>query len=205
MGSNIKIKHMRKKTELSKIRDLLQKPSFTSKEAVVLGVSASTLSYYAKTGVIVRLGHGVYSNPNFALETDWQWEDLVQVVSAVPDGVVCLITALLLWELTDEHSREFWIAIPHSTKAKKIGPHSHIVRYRNMELGRTTIKIGGVDLPIFDETRTVLDAFRILSIEIAIKALKRLASQGRLDFRKMADYAKTLRIDITPYIMTVST
>ena len=196
---------MRKKTELTKIQVLLQKPSFTSQEAVALGVSASTLSYYAKIGVIVRLGHGVYSNPDFAIKTDWQWEDLVQVVSAVPDGVVCLITALLLWELTDEHSREFWIAIPHSTKAQKIGPHSRIVRYRNMELGRTTIKIGGVDIPIFDETRTVLDAFRLLSIEIAIKSLKRLASQGKLDFRKMSHYSKALRVDITPYILTVST
>jgi predicted transcriptional regulator of viral defense system len=196
---------MKKRVELIKIKQLLLKPSFTSQEAVALGVSASTLSYYAKTGVIVRLGHGVYSNPNFAIKTDWQWEDLVQVVSAVPNGVVCLITALLLWELTDEHSREFWIAIPHKTKAQKIGPHSRIVRYRNMDLGRTTLKLGGMDVHIFDETRTVLDAFRLLSIEIAIKALKRLASQGKLDFRKMARYSKILRVNITPYIYMVST
>jgi predicted transcriptional regulator of viral defense system len=195
---------MKKKSKLPKIQVLLKKPSFTSQEAKELGVSASTLGYYVKSGAIVRLGHGVYSSPNFGMKTDWQWEDLVQVASTVPDGVVCLITALLLWDLTDEHSREFWIAIPHSTKAQRIG-HSRIVRYRNMELGRTTINIGGVDIPIFDETRTVLDAFRLLNIEIAIKALKRLASQGKLDFRKMSHYSKALRVDITPYILTVST
>lgn len=94
---------MKKRVELIKIKQLLLKPSFTSQEAVALGVSASTLSYYAKTGVIVRLGHGVYSNPNFA-----------------------------------------------------------------------------------------------------IKALKLLASQGKLDFRKMARYSKILRVNITPYILMVS-
>jgi predicted transcriptional regulator of viral defense system len=196
---------MRNKTKLQKIQHLLLKPSFTSSEAAALGVSASLLSYYAKKGILKKLGHGIYSSSSFGIATEWQWEDLVQVVSTIPNGVVCLITALRLWDLTDEHSREFWIAIPHKTKAQNIGAHSRIVRYRNMELGRTTIKIGGIDVPIFDETRTVLDAFRLLSAEIAIKALKQLASAGKLDFRKMSLYSKILRVNITPYILTVST
>ena len=195
---------MRKREELTKITELLKKPSFSSKEASALGVSASSLAYYVKTGDLRRLAHGLYASPNFEISTDWQWEDLLQVVTSVPEGVICLITALRLWDLTDEHSREFWIAIPHRCKAQH-KPHSRFVRYRNMNLGRTTFNIGGYEVAIFDETRTMLDAFRILSPEIAIKALKRLAAQGKLDFPKVSRYSKELRVNITPHILMVST
>ena len=195
---------MRKRVELAKIKDLLKNPSFRAQEARDRGVSSGTLAYYVKLGELKRLGPGIFCGTQFEIETDWQWEDLVKVVHSVPNGTVCLITALRLWELTDEHSREFWIAIPHGSRAPKI-PGTRFAQYRNVLTGKTTIQIGGFEIPLFDETRCVLDAFRLLNIEVAIKSLKKLASQGKLDFQKMSQYSKTLRIDISKYILMVTT
>jgi hypothetical protein len=77
-----------------------------------------------------------------------------------------------------------------------------------MELGRTEMDLNGVHIPIFDRERTIVDAFRLLSRETAIKALKMaLVPKGwyRLDLNKMQDYAQKLRVDITPYLMTAIT
>jgi hypothetical protein len=64
---------MRKRLELNKIKELLKKPSFRTGDAKALGVSSGTLAYYVKTGVLTRLGPGLFCNPEFSIETDWQW------------------------------------------------------------------------------------------------------------------------------------
>jgi hypothetical protein len=63
-------------------------------------------------------------------------------------------------------------------------------------------------VPIFDRERTIVDAFRLLSREVAIKALKMALTQPghrRLDLVKLQAYAKKLRVNIDPYLMTVTT
>ena len=78
---------------------------------------------------------------------------------------------------------------------------------RNTELGRQTIRLGEFEVSIFDRERSVVDAFRFLSIEIAIKALRAYIfdPDHKADFRKLSRYAKALRQNLTPYILTLTT
>lgn len=195
---------MKRIAKITKLEDLLLRPSFHASEARAKGVSSSALAYYVKVGQLLRLGPGIYTSPKDYSETDWKWEDLVSLSSALPESAVCLITALQIWGLTDEISRELWMAIEHSQRVKKI-PLVRFVRMRNMELGRMKTRIGQTEISIFDPTRSVVDAFRLLDPEIAIKALKQLAAQGKLDISKMTEYAKVLRVDLHPYLLMVTT
>lgn len=170
----------------------------------MLGVSRRMLNHYVKSGDLQRIGAGIYSSAHEFLEVDFQWEDLVRTLYQIPSGIVCMITALRLWDLTDEHSREFWIAIPNTQKPPRL-KHVRAVRMRNLELGKTTLKLENYEIPIFDPERCVVDAFRYLSIEIAVKSLKYLSEKRGLNYEKLSRYAKLLRVDITPYIITVST
>lgn len=194
---------MRPKKSLQRLLPLLPSPSFTNAQAEALGVSRRMLSHYAKVGDLTRRGAGVYCAANEHLSVDIQWEDLVRTLSQIPTGVVCLVTALRLWDLTDEHSSEFWVAIP-STQWPPRMKNLRAIRMRNTEMGRTTLKLDDWEIPIFDPERCVVDAFRYLSIETALKSLKRLAGR-ELDFRKLSSYAKTLRVNVDPYVMAVST
>ena len=108
-----------------------------------------------------------------------------------------------MYELTDQLPRAHWIAVPHSSRAPR-REKVRIVRMRNAELGVTTTKLGDAHVRIFDRERTVVDAFRYLDKEIAIKALKAYL-QGRVkghkpDLRKLDSYAKALRVSIAPYV-----
>ena len=65
-----------------------------------------------------------------------------------------------------------------------------------------------MEVKIFDLERTIIDAFRYLSKEIAIKALKAGVSgqsSRKLDIKKLQQYAKKFDINLDPYILTVTT
>ncbi len=78
---------------------------------------------------------------------------------------------------------------------------------RNIDLGKTAIALGEYRVQIFDRERCIIDAFRYLSKEIAIKALQRYfqSKDAKPDPKKLGAYAKKLRVNITPYILSCTT
>jgi predicted transcriptional regulator of viral defense system len=124
----------------------------------------------------------------------------------VPGGVVCLISALSIYDLTEEIPRQFWIAIRHNTSYKG-NSMVKVVRMRNLDLGKTKIKLGGMIISIFDKERTIVDAFRYLGRETAVKALKKaimLEGADKIDLEKTRQYAKKLRVNQDSYILAVT-
>lgn len=189
------------------ISPLLKKPFFKAKEARAKGIPSRMLAHFCKKGTIERISRGVYRVLEASSGVGWEFEELVLTVSSIPRGVVCLISALCYYNLTDQIMRENWIAIPNADKKPK-RPHTRIIRMRNMTLGRTTVKIGNYRVKIFDRERTVVDAFRYLSHEVAIKALQAYLKSSlhrKANLPKLSKYAKILRINIHPYIMVLTT
>lgn len=198
---------MRPKIALKKIARLLKLPSFEAKEAAALGVSSATLAYYVTTRELERVGRGIYRAVDAPTIEDFRWEDLVAKVQKIKGGVICLISALAFYELTEEIPRQYWIAVRNSTR-HRADSSTKIVRMRNLELGRTQARIGKIAIPIFDRERTIVDSFRYLGEETAIKALKMaVAQQGarKINLDKLRKYAEAMRVKIEPYILTVTT
>lgn len=191
---------------LKKLEQLLAAPNFTSKEARDSGVSPANLAYYIRGGEIERISRGLYRGAKAPEMLNFQWEDLVSIVRSAHDGVVCLISALALYELTEEIPRQHWIAIKNTT-SRHFNPMVKVIRMRNHVLGKTVINIDGVAVPIFDRERTILDAFRYLSKETALKALKAGLEQSRekrIDINKLRMYAKKMKINIDPYLLALT-
>ncbi|HAU1477169.1 hypothetical protein SFB61_15610 [Legionella pneumophila] len=194
---------MKTHTKLANIESLLEKPVFTSKEANELGVSPSLLCYYMQKDLIQRVNKGLYQAVSVKKEFDFKWEDLIFTVKSISQGVICLVSALAIYELTDEMPRKHWIAVPHST-TKPIRTNTIIKRMRDVSTGLTSWDVDGESLPIFDMERTIIDAFRFLSKEIALKALQIGLREKNIDSRKLQKYAKKLRVDITPYLLAMT-
>ncbi|MCP4179596.1 MAG: hypothetical protein GY756_17695 [bacterium] len=193
-------------SNIDKLDVLMRKPLFHSSDAKKIGISSSLLYYYVKKGFIERLDPGIFRGNNSVMDVDFQWEDLVLAVKSISDGIICLVSALSLYDLTDEIPRVHWIAIANSSRAPK-RQGVKIIRTRNIALGRTNIKIGSESVPIFDRERTIIDAFRYLGKETAIKALKMGLSKKRdekIDLNKLQQYAREFRINIDHYILAVT-
>ena len=68
--------------------------------------------------------------------------------------------------------------------------------------------MGKYEVKIFDRERTIVDSFRYLSDEIAIKALQsylKPSGEKKADLPKLSRYAKALRININKYIVALTT
>ena len=198
---------MKPSTTLAALAPLLKNAYFTAAQARTLGIHPSILSHYVKNGRLKRISRGVYQGTDYHNPSLFQWHDLIESVHTIKGGVVCLISALSIYDLTEEIPRKHWIAIPHETSIQA-SPMIKSIRYRNMNLGKTVLKLEGVQIPIFDRERTIVDTFRLLSHEIAIKALKialTKSGKNKLDIRKLEEYAKQLRFKITPYLITLTT
>ncbi|MGD2169891.1 MAG: type IV toxin-antitoxin system AbiEi family antitoxin domain-containing protein [Chlamydiota bacterium] len=198
---------MKKKSKYYQpLRKLLKKPQFSAKQAEEIGVPRHILAYLCKKGILERISRGVYRSRSYEPKVDIAWEQLAINSSTIPQGVICLISALAYYDLTDEIPRENWIAVPHQLRAPK-RKGVRIIRMRNIELGKREIMMGEYKVKIFDKERCIIDAFRYLSLEIAIKALKAYLfdSKQHPSLTKLSKYAKILRVNIQPYIITLTT
>lgn len=191
---------------LEKLEPFIKVPIFTSSDAEKQGVPRQALAYLVKRGILERLYPGAYRFSQYEPEVEFRWENLALVASSIPDGVICLISALCYYELTDQVMREVWIAVPHESRPPK-RPNTKIIRMRNTKLGKVEIALGEYTVRIFDRERCIVDAFRYLSKEIAIKAIQRYFQNPKYkpDPKKLGAYAKVLRVNITPYILSYTT
>jgi Transcriptional regulator, AbiEi antitoxin len=183
-------------------KKLLLKPSFTGKDAKAHGIDPHALSYYVNKGVLERVARGVYRNPNVENDAPFEWQDLLETAQSIPEGTICGISALSYYELTQEIQRKFWIAVPfHAGIARR--PKTKILRTRNLSLGRVPLKVDQYQTFIFDRERCVVDAFRYLSKESALRTLKeylRPTKDRKPDLPKLGRYARALRVNISPYL-----
>lgn len=191
---------------LHTLEPLLERPMFTVSDAVQHGISRQILAYYTTKGVLERLHPGIYRSVIREPLVDFEWEELAQTAYSIPEGVICLISALCYYRLTDQVMRESWIAVAHSQRAPR-RPGARIIRTRNLELGAMEMMLGEFSVRIFNRERCIIDAFRYLDKEIAFKALKAYlqGSNYKPDFIKLQTYAKKLRVNITPYILAYTT
>lgn len=181
---------------------LSKKAIFSSAEGREAGIPPRMLAYFCARGQIERISRGIYKIKHLDFDSEFEWEDLAVTALSIPKGVICLVSALCYYGLTDEIMREFWIAVPHATSSPA-RENARIVRMRNISFGQTTIKIGNQTLKIFDRERTIVDAFRYLDKETALKALQaylKTNKGSKPDIDKLIRYAKRLRVDLTPYI-----
>ena len=197
---------MRKLKYIKQLEPFHHVPFFTIEEAEKRGIPRHALAYLEKRGDLERVYPGAYRFSEYAPEVEFQWENLGLIAASIPESVICLISALVFYDLTDQVMREIWLAVPHKSHPPK-RPNTRIIRMRNIDLGRTSVTLGEYQVQIFDRERCIIDAFRYLSKEIAIKALQRYFQSKAVkpDQKKLGAYAKKLRVNITPYILSCTT
>ncbi len=131
----------------------LKKQSFTVKEAKVIGVSAHSLAYLAKTGQIERHAHGLYA---FGPEID-----LVEIIKdklkLITNGVIGLHTALAIHDLSEKQIRDIDIIIPESQRRTIHLADVKFFLVREYEQLDVTIIQG---IPVTSIEQTIVDLLR---------------------------------------------
>ncbi|OGR53397.1 MAG: hypothetical protein A3I11_00885 [Elusimicrobia bacterium RIFCSPLOWO2_02_FULL_39_32] len=150
-----------------------------------------TLSRLAKKEIIVRVEHGVYTK-----HMDWMAHPLKKYIVACtlyPEAVVCGVSALTYYDLTDAEECQVWIALPapkiiHNALYRVIRPtgFSYTLGIEHHTFGKRTVRI-------YDLEKTVVDAFKYHTEEVALKALKRYLKKKNKNIQKLCSYARKLK------------
>ena len=88
---------------------------------------------------------------------------LFDAAALVPNGVICLVSALAFHELTDTIPPRVWLAIcSKDRKPQIVDPLCEFVRFgeKMQRSGVGHYLIEGVSVPIFDPAKTVVDLCR---------------------------------------------
>lgn len=172
---------------------LTQRTMMRAYELKAEGVTAATLARAVSDGEIIRAGRGLYQLPDGG---DSAHMALAEVSKRIPDGVICLVSALAYHDLTDQMPRQVWVAIGAKDWAPRVDyPTVRIVRlrepYHGYGIERHTI--AGVEVAIYSVAKSLADAFRnarLVDRSVAIESLRSAIEQRKATPAEIAQAAK---------------
>jgi predicted transcriptional regulator of viral defense system len=139
-------------------------PVFRWAQANDAGISQSRLYQWLGSGLIERVGHGLYLRSD-APAVDL---DLIEVAIAAPEATLCLASALARHDLIDEIPSEIHLALPKNRNRPKL---SAPVRWHHFDtatfaVGRGELEVApGFNIWLYDAPRSIVDAYRLRHLE----------------------------------------
>ena len=127
-------------------------PVFTYSDAMAAGLSAERLYRYRNEGYLEQLGRGLYRRTS-ASPAD---HNLLEIAHRVPEGTLCLITALARHGLTDVIPDRIDVAVPRGRRipALQSPANVHVFAKDTFDLGRGMVKVGdGLTLGLYSAER----------------------------------------------------
>lgn len=189
-------------------RALRKKGMIRTHEAEDLGIERSSLSRLVNAGSLLRIERGLYTLPE---ANHGQHHSLAIVSKRVPQGIICLISALAFHEMTTEIPRETWLALPPHSHPPQIGYPSLAIVYisePSASHGVETHHVDKVPVRITNPARTVADCFKFrnkVGIDVALSALKDYWHNklGTLvELRQATDICRVTRV-VQPYLEAI--
>ena len=125
------------------------------------GIPREYLSRLRNRGMLRQVGRGLYTLP------DVEWtahHSLAEACKRVPQGVICLLSALQFHELTTQLPFQVWMAIPNKARKPKVdGLQIRFARFSRpaFDEGIETHTIEHIQVRIYNPAKTVVDCFQI--------------------------------------------
>ena len=171
----------------------------TMKEMKDANIHTRDIANLVKENVIEKIKPGFYRLADYNYFKDINLS-LVTVCRAEPQAVICLISALDFYEMTDFNPSEIYYAIPHSKKSKTIiNPpvKTFYFRERFYKPGIEVTKTKYGEIRIYNKEKTVCDMFRYrnkLGEELAMQALKNYLGQKKKSIASLVKFAEICQV-----------
>lgn len=168
-----------------------------SADFVAAGIRAVDIVNLCNAGYLDRIRHGYYQMAELSETSEEQ-----MLATLIPQGIVCVESALFHYGYSDFSPRKWSIAVPRSVSRTKLEVEAlplqtYYVQQDIYELGKTTGNFNGVELVVYDRERTICDCFKYrsrLDNELFSKALTAYANDPKKNLTNLSVYAKKLRV-----------
>ena len=164
---------------------------------ILEGIKNYEVAALCKKGVIERIRRGLYQLPQNVTVTD---EQIIKKI--LPQGIVCVESALFHYGYSDFSPREWSIAVPRTAsrtvkRVQEIPLKAYFIQKNFFNLGKTTDDFNGVFLSVYDRERTICDCFKYrtkLDNEIFNKAVNTYATDDNKNLANLSKYAKEMNL-----------
>lgn len=164
---------------------------------VAEGIQNYEVAALCKEGYIERIRRGFYQLPNSNQITE---EQLLQEL--LPQGIVCVESALFHYGYSDFAPREWSVAVPRtaSRAVKKIEEFpikAYYIQKDFLPIGKSIDNFNSVELAVYDRERTICDCFKYrtkLDNETFNKAVNAYAADKNKNLANLSRYAREMKL-----------
>jgi len=164
---------------------------------VAEGIQNYEVAAFCKEGFIERIRRGFYQLPHSNQITE---EQLLQEL--LPQGIVCVESALFHYGYSDFAPREWSVAVPRtaSRSVKKIEEFpikAYYIQKDVLNIGKVEDSFNGVTLSVYDRERTICDCFKYrtkLDNETFNKAVNAYAADKNKNLANLSKYAREMKL-----------
>lgn len=175
-----------------------EKQFISSQELHEAGYSNYKIRQMVSAGDLIGVNRKWYENAHYTGEIN----DFYAVSAYVEQGVVCLISAAVYYDLSSERPNRIDISIPRNVRIPESPDWPAMKFYRMVEprysMGIVEVKEEGNSFRIYDKEKTVCDVIyhrNKMGFEPAIEVLKRYVQQPDRDINRLIAYAKRLQVE----------
>jgi predicted transcriptional regulator of viral defense system len=180
-----------------------------SRELEAAGFSRMQLLQAVAVGAIERVSRGLYRLPDAPVTES---HSLAIAAKRVPNGIVCLQSALRFHKLTTQSPHEVWMALPvKGWQPNTQGQPIRFVWFSGPALteGIERHRIDGVDVKAYSVAKTIADCFKYrkkIGIDIAIVALREARRERRCTTDEIMEFARICRVAnvVRPYLESLT-
>ena len=186
----------------------MEKYSKVSNEQLIFSIQElkdKGLSYYkinqlVKQGILIKLNKNYYENTNF----DGEESDFYYAYAYVPNGVICLLSAAVHYNLSTHRPDAIDIAIPRKARVSTLPEWPELKIYyftdERFSVGVEIIEVGKNKFRIYDVEKTVVDIVfyrEKIGIEETKEVLSNYLHRKDRNLNKLIRYAEMLKCEDT--------
>jgi predicted transcriptional regulator of viral defense system len=173
--------------------------------AIALGVHPRVLYGLRDAGRLQQVTRGLYRLSDLP---ELGSPDLAAVAARIPQGVICLISALAFHGITTQIPHQVDVAVPRGTKQPRLQfPPIRLFRFSApmQRAGIERHRVDNIEVRVYSAAKTVADCFRFRSrigIDVAVEALKLFHGKKKAPTRELLQYARLCRVErvMMPYL-----
>lgn len=169
---------------------------FSVQELKDKGFSHYKIHQMVDQGILTKLNKRFYENMTFQGERS----DFYYAYAFVPDGVVCLLSAAVYYNLTTYRPDAIDVAIPRKSKVSTLPdwPELHVCYFTNerFRVGIEIVKDGNNQFRVYNIEKTVADIVfyrERLGIEETKEVLTKYLRRSDRNLNRLIRYAETLK------------
>lgn len=194
------------KTGRQRILGLARNGGYTTARAVFrAGIHTQELTRLVADGTLERMGRGRYRLASAEIS---EHHGLALAAAAAPNGVICLLSALVLHRIGTQLPAEVWLAIERGRRPPKAANlRLRVVRFSGPafhdgieihEIERQRVRVYGV-------AKTIADLFKArnrVGLDVAVEALREAWRDRRFRMSDLDRAARACRVErvMRPYI-----